>query len=188
MDIRGWNERYLSKERAGEDFDAEPASLVFDTVTRLEPGGALDLACGTGRNALWLAARGWSVTAVDGAPAAIEVLRSRAIKSGLHIEAKVADLQRHEFQIEPSTWDLILVCYYLQRDLLEAAKNGVRPGGILLVIVHIPEEGEQPTATRMRPGELRTYFEDWEILHEHEGKSRDSAHRRPVAEIVARKP
>lgn len=187
MDIHGWNERYLLKERAGEDFDAAPASLVMDTVTRLERGSALDLACGTGRNALWLAARGWDVTAVDGASAAIEALRNRVVESGLHIEAKLADLEKHEFQIEPLTWDLILVCYYLQRDLLEPAKKGVRPGGIVLVIVHIPEKGERATATRMKPGELRTYFEDWEILHEYEGKSRDSAHRRPVAEIVARK-
>ena len=62
------------------------------------------------------------------------------------------------------------------------------PGAIVLAIVHITEPGEEPTYKRLRPGELRSYFDGWEILHSYEGKPADPDHQRAVAEIVARRP
>ncbi|MBZ5591621.1 MAG: methyltransferase domain-containing protein [Acidobacteriia bacterium] len=187
MDLRGWNECYFSGQRQAEHFDAGPSKLVTETVQPLPAGTALDLACGAGRNALWLAEQGWKVTAVDGAPAAIEILRRRAAERGVTVDARVADLEKGEYSIEPSAWNLILLCYYLQRDLFEPAKRGVVQGGIVIAIVHITEPGEEPTYKRARPGELRSWFEGWEILHYREGKPDDPAHQRAVAEIVARR-
>jgi tellurite methyltransferase len=183
MDIRGWDERYRT-----EDLEAPPNPLLIETAQRLQPGKALDLACGTGRNALWLAEQGWTVSAVDGAPTAIEILQGRASERGLHIDARLADLESGEYRIEPSTWDLIAISYYLQRDLFEPAKRGVAPRGVLLAIVHITEPGEEPTYKRLKSGELESYFQGWEILHRYEGKPNDTAHQRSVAEIVARRP
>ncbi|HEV2388635.1 MAG TPA: methyltransferase domain-containing protein [Candidatus Acidoferrales bacterium] len=171
-----------------EDLEAGPSPLLTEFARQWPPGTALDLACGAGRNALWLAQRGWQVTAVDGAAAAIEILRSRAIQLGLPVDARVANLEIGEYRIEPSSWDLIVIAYYLQRDLFEAAREGLVPGGILLAIVHLAEPGEEPTAHRLRPGELDNDFPGWEILHRYEGKPNDPAHRRLVAEIVARRP
>jgi tellurite methyltransferase len=188
MEIRGWDERYRSGERAAEDLNAEPAPLLVEAAIKLASGKALDLACGTGRNALWLAERGWSVTAVDGSPAAIEMLRSRASERGVMVNTRVADLEKNEYPIEPSSWNLIAICYYLQGNLYKPAKQGVVPGGILISIVHITEPGEEPTAHRLRPGELESYFQGWEILHRREGRPSDAAHQRSVAEIVARRP
>ncbi len=188
MKISEWNERYRQRERAAEDLDATPTPLVVDTAAKLAPGRALDLACGAGRNALWLAEQGWKVTAVDGAPEAIKILRARALERGVKIKAAVADLEKGEFEIEPARWDLIAICYYLQRNLFEPAKRGVAPGGILISIVHINAPGEEDGPHRLRPGQLERYFEGWEILHRHEGKATDAAHRRAVAEIVARRP
>jgi len=188
MEISGWDERYRSGVRAAEDLDAVPTPLLVETAKKLAPGKALDLACGTGHNALWLAAQGWSVTAVDGSPVAIEILRSRASERGVIVSARVADLEKSEYQIEPSSWNLVAICYYLQRDLFEPAKQGVVPGGALVSIVHITEPGEEPTAHRLKPGELEHYFQGWEILHSREGRPNDTAHQRSVAEIVARRP
>jgi len=188
MEIQGWDERYKSGARRAEDLDASPTPLLMESVEKLSAGSALDLACGSGRNALWLAEHGWSVTAVDGSPVAIEILQSRASERGIKVNAKVADLETSEYRIEPSSWNLIAICYYLQIDLFEPAKQGVAPGGILIAIVHITEPGEEPTAHRLRPGELKQYFEGWEILHYREGKPKDPAHQRVAAEIVARKP
>ena len=188
MEIRSWDERYRSGERAAEDIDAAPTPLLVETSKRLTPGRALDLACGSGRNALWLAEQGWSVTAVDGSPAAIEILRSRASNRGVTVDMKVADLEKFEYQIEPASWNLIAICYYLQRDLFTPAKQGVVPCGIVISIVHITEPEEEPTAHRLRPGELERYFLGWEILRRHEGRPNDTAHQRSVAEIVARRP
>ena len=188
MDLRGWDQRYRSGERPAEDLEAAPAPLVIETASQLAPGKVLDLACGAGRNALWLAEHGWRVTAVDGAPAAIEILRHRAAARGVQVDARVADLEKGEYRIEQSWWDLIVMSYYLQRDLFEPAERGLAPGGVLVAIVHITESGEEPTYKRLPPGELRVYFQGWEILHSYEGKPSDPAHRRAVAEIVARRP
>ena len=187
MDIRDWDERYRLGMRPAEDLEAAPTPLLIETANRLRPGRALDLACGTGRNALWLAEHGWSVTAVDGSPAAIEILRHRASACAVNMDARIANLEKGEYQIEPSTWDLIVICYYLQRDLFEPAKQGLAAGGLLLAIAHVAEPGEEPTYKRLRPGELESYFQGWDILRRYEGKPNDSAHGRPVAEIVARK-
>jgi tellurite methyltransferase len=188
MEIRGWDKRYRSGQRAAEDIDAAPTALLVETAARLPPGKALDLACGSGRNAIWLAGRGWNVTAVDGSPAATEILRSRASNRGIAVNTNVANLEKFEYQIEPASWNLIAICYYLQRGLFDPAKQGVVPGGVLISIVHITDPGEEPTAHRLRPGELERYFQGWEILHSREGRPNDTAHQRSVAEIVARLP
>jgi len=159
--------------------DAAPVPLLVETVRGMKPGRALDLACGSGRNAIWLAEHGWSVTAVDGSPAAIELVRQR----GPHIDAHTADLEKGEYTIEPARWDLIVISYYLQWDLFAPAKRGVVFGGLLLAIVLLGE-GRFSAA----PGELRGYFSDWEILHDREGNPGDPARHRAVAEIVARRP
>jgi SAM-dependent methyltransferase len=188
MDLRGWDERYRSEARASEDFDEPPAPLLVETASHLSAGTALDLACGAGRHAIWLARHGWEVTAVDGAPSAIEMLCDRAARASLNINVEVADLETARFSLRKASWNLVCICYYLQRGLFALAREAVKPGGLLLTIVHTTENGEEPTQSRLRPGELAPYFEGWEILHHYEGKSRDAAHRRPVAEIVARRP
>jgi SAM-dependent methyltransferase len=183
MELRAWDERYRSGERVG-DLDAAPTPLLAETARLLAPGRALDLACGAGRNALWLAEHGWSVTAVDGSRVAIKILRQRASKRSFALDAKVADLEKGEYEVEPSRWNLIAICHYLQRDLFEPAKRGVVPGGVLIAIAHLTGLGEEPTPHRLRPSELEQYFKGWEILHYHEGTPSDSAHHRSIAEIV----
>jgi SAM-dependent methyltransferase len=187
VEIRAWEKRYRSRERSAEDFDAAPAPLLIETARKLRPGKALDVACGTGRNALWLAEHAWKVTAVDGAPSAIRVLLDRASDRHLKIDTRVADLEQHGFEIVPDAWDLIAMCYYLQRDLFAPAKRGIVAGGALLAIVHITHPGEEATSHRLNPGELKNYFRGWEILHYYEGRPRDAAHKRLVAEVAARK-
>lgn len=179
MNLPDWNERYRLHPSS-----EEATALVVEWAAGLKAGKALDLACGAGRNSGYLAVRGWEVTAVDGASVGIDLLRSRHPL----VRARVADLEAGDFAIEADRWDLILSCYYLQRDLFPAMKAGVRPGGYILAIAHIPGPEEEANFKRGAPGELRGFFADWEIQHDYEGPSRDPAHRRPVAEIVARKP
>jgi SAM-dependent methyltransferase len=184
MDIAGWNELYRAGERGGEE---EPTILLVEIAAKLTPGTALDLACGSGRNALYLAERGWIVTAVDGSEEAVQLVRRRSEARVLQVHTKVADLTDPDFTVLPEAFDLVLIAFYLQRDLYTKAKASVRPGGVIAVIAHIPEPGEKLTGKRAAPGELRRFFSDWEILWEYEGPSRDPAHKRPVAEIAARR-
>lgn len=184
MNIAGWEERYRSGESGKEE---SPTILLVETVQSLAPGTAIDLACGAGRNALYLAECGWKVTAVDASDTAIRLVRQRAAARGLHVHTRVADLTAPTFTLFPETVDLILVAYYLQRDLFAKIKASVRLRGLVVAIVHTPEPGEAWSEKRARFGELREFFTGWDLLWDYEGPSRDPAHRRPVAEIVARR-
>ncbi len=185
MDIAGWEQKYRSGDRGKEE---KPTALLVETAEKLLPGTAIDLACGAGRHALYLADRGWNVTAVDGSETAVELVRRRAAARGLDVHARVADLTDSAFALPKEAFDLIVIAYYLQRDLFAKAKAAVRPSGIVIAIVHTPEPGETWSEKRAAQGELRKFFSGWEILWDYEGSSRDPAHRRPVAEIAARRP
>ena len=184
MSLEDWNRRY----QAGQQLFETPAPLVEEFAGVLKPGTALDLACGPGRNALFLAERGWRVAAVDGSPIAIDLLRQRARRKNLEIDAHVADLELGQYEIPPGAFDLIVNCYHLQRDLIPALQRGVRPGGTIIAIVHLADPAQpHGTPTRATPGELRAYFAGWNVLHYFEGAPHESCHQRPVAEIVALK-
>jgi SAM-dependent methyltransferase len=173
--IEQWNQRYL----AGEHISDAPAAVVVEFTRDLEPGDALDLACGPGRNAVYLAGRGWHVTAVDASPVAIDLLRQRAPD----VEARLADLESGEYSPPSATFDLVLSCLYLQRSLIEPMKSALRPGGMLILIALLADPNQpEGSSTRARIGELPTYFEGWEILHHREGAGHG------VAELVVRKP
>jgi 2-polyprenyl-3-methyl-5-hydroxy-6-metoxy-1,4-benzoquinol methylase len=84
MDIAGCEEKYRSGKRGKED---APTILAVEVAENLPVGTAIDLACGAGRNALYLAERGWAVTAVDGSEKAIELLRLRSAARSLQVNA-----------------------------------------------------------------------------------------------------
>ena len=138
MDLAGWEQQYRTQE---EKAASPPHPLLVDVANSLPPGRALDLACGTGHNALWLAANGWSVTAVDGSPTAVELLRRR--EAGLRIETQIADLEGSAFTIEPASYDLIAMCYYFQRSLVERCRQGLAPGGVMVAIALLIGAGQR---------------------------------------------
>src|SRR5436190_14344952 len=160
MDLTGWEQRYRSQEQPSE---SPPHPLIVEAANSLPPGRALDLGCGTGHNALWLAQQGWSVTAIDGSSTAMQILQSRAGHAGVTIDAQIADLEDSEFAIEPARYDLIAMCYYFQRNLIKQCRQGLVPGGVIVAIALLIEPGKEHSPFRLKPGELRGYFADWEI-------------------------
>jgi len=199
-DADRWDERYLR----GEHAPAEPSGLLVRAVEEFAqvdlaaapaPPRALDVACGAGRHALFLAARGFRVTAVDASRVGVKMMLERARGCGLSLDARVADLARGEFTIERGAYQLVCDFYYLQRDLFRAMRAGLRPGGLFVAAIHTADE--RPSARPMnpdfllRPEELREQFRGWEILHYHETEGRDEdagQHDRRSAEIIARRP
>jgi SAM-dependent methyltransferase len=182
-----WNERYKRGEHANE----APHPLVLRAAAWLAPGRALDVACGAGRHALLLAERGWRVTAVDASSVAIEILQQRAAERGVSVDARVADLERGEFVIEPDAYDLIVVTCYLQRDLFPALRAGVKVGGVVVAVIAMIDDDPQVKpmnpAFLLKPGELRAEFADWELLHDFEGRPRAQSGLRKMAEVVAQR-
>jgi tellurite methyltransferase len=183
-----WDERY----RRGEHTTEEPTPLLRSAIENLKAGRALDIACGVGRHAIFLAERGWEVTAVDSSRVGIEILQRRAREVGVTVDARVADLERSEFQIEPDAYDLTCVFYYLQHDLFPRIREGVKSGGILVAAIHLndekPEAQPSNPAFLLKPGELREEFRDWEIHYYHEGESDEGGHHHDTAYLIARKP
>ncbi|MBL8171830.1 MAG: methyltransferase domain-containing protein [Acidobacteria bacterium] len=179
-----WDERYRQREH----IQGEPHPLLVRLADELPPGRALDVACGAGRHALYLAERGWQVTAVDVSQVALELLQARARALGLHVDTRRADLERGEFLIEPDCYDLIVNCCYLQRDLFPAMRAGVRVGGVVLAVIALIDDDPQVKpmnpAFLLQPGELRAAFADWELSHYREHKQPG---RRLLAELIARR-
>jgi SAM-dependent methyltransferase len=144
-------------------------------AVRGRTGRALDLASGLGRNALYLAAQGWEVTAVDSSSVALDILSERAAE-GLNVHPVLADLEAGEFRIEPDAWDLIVDCCYLQRDLFSSIRDGVRRSGLFVGV--FPMSGINP-AYLTRAGEGRVLFGDWNLLHYAEGERMEIVAQRP---------
>jgi SAM-dependent methyltransferase len=179
-----WDERYAS----GKYFAAAPHRLLLSLVERFKPGKALDLACGAGQNAIFLAENGWQVTAVDNSAVGLEIAERSAAEKGASVDFRRADLEKSEFAIAENEYDLICDFYYLQRDLFAAMKAGVRAGGIVAAAIHIYGDGEKAGRFALREGELKDFFQGFEILHYRETSPTDAGepHRR-TAEIVCRK-
>jgi SAM-dependent methyltransferase len=137
LDRNDWNARYASTELVwGTDPNRFVAAELEGTA---RPGRALDLACGEGRNSIWLAARGWRVTGVDFSDVAIERARQIASSRGVDVEWLVADLA--SWQPDQGAYDLVLIAYLqlptdaLRRVVTHAAA-ALAPGGELLMIGH----------------------------------------------------
>ncbi|TFC17623.1 class I SAM-dependent methyltransferase [Cryobacterium algoritolerans] len=140
MDAHEWDDRYR-QAREGHDarlWSAVPAQLVQDTVAPWQPGRALDLATGDGRNAIWLAGRGWQVTGLDFSAEAIAQAGEHARAAGVHVDWLVADATTWQPE---GRFDLVTVMYLhlpevLFRTLLARMLGWLTPGGHLLVLGH----------------------------------------------------
>jgi SAM-dependent methyltransferase len=136
MDANAWDERYREKDFV---WSLEPNVFFAEATAGLAPGRALDLAAGEGRNAIWLAQRGWRVTAVDWSDVAIVKGRELAAHHDVEIDWVVADLL--DWVPPAGEYDLVAVIYLQvpspQRERLwRNAAGAVAPGGRLVVVGH----------------------------------------------------
>ena len=137
MDAAGWDARYAK----GQVWSSEPNRFFAEVVESLDapPGRAVDLACGEGRNAVWLAERGWTVTAVDFSGVGIERGRAGAAARGAEVTWVVADLASYD--LGSRAWDLVAHVYLhwptAEREpFLRRGADAVAPGGTLVVVGH----------------------------------------------------
>lgn len=171
-----WDSRY--REAAHEP---QACAVLRQHPSHLpQQGIALDLACGQGGNALWLARRGLTVHAWDYSETAIRCLRADAERHRLAIQAEVRDVVLKP--PEPSQYGLLVVSHFLDRGLMPALFAAVRPGGLLYYqtfLVGHPGPGPRNPDFLLRPGELPEYCADWEILHslEQDGQAQLIARR-----------
>ena len=156
MDAADWDARYADTELV---WSRGPNQLVEAECTDLPPGRAVDLACGEGRNAIWLASRGWDVTAVDFSQVALDKGRRLADGAAAHLAVDWVCADATQWQGEG--YDLAVVAYFQvpepdRRTAVRHVVGSLRPGGTLLWVAHDSSNLTEGTGGPQDPRVLMT--------------------------------
>lgn len=193
-DRERWNRRY-SERYAERAYDFLPSRWLVEIEAHLKPphteARALDLACGPGRNAVWLAERGWAVDAWDLSDVALSILvceREERAAHGFPLPIDVRDVDLDNAAIPPDSYDLVLTMLFLDRRLWPGMAVALRPDGLLAFETFVDLPGGRTSEVSpdhlLRPGELRAAFEALgleTVLYDEDGP-------RGTARLLARRP
>lgn len=186
-DRQYWDQRYRS-----DDFSlpGEPSRPLRAFADDLPEGRALDVATGTGRNALFLAERGYRVDAVDVSGVAVEEARERAEERDLHVNWIQADLD--SYGLPDAAYDVIAVSFYHALDLLPDLKEALASGGVLVYEHHLrsadgADRGPDSDRYRFRSNDLLRACLDLTVLHYEEAtRTDDDGRTSAIVTLVAR--
>jgi tellurite methyltransferase len=182
-DREHWNQRYA------EDFWTEEPSPWLTKNVHLLPrsGQALDIAGGTGRNALWLAENDWEVTIADVSDVALKLAADRATELDLLLTTMLGDLSTGPLPGGP--WDLVMVFHYLDRALLPRIESVLKPGGALVgalaTATNLERNDRPPFPYLLEDGELPSLLGELKLLEYEEGWLDDRHDARFVARRIA---
>ena len=186
-----WAERWAGGDYRGRN---APSALIVAWADRLPKGRALDLACGSGRNALYLAERGFEVDAMDIAEPALKLVQDAARERGLAVNTILADLDEHTIPTE--TYNLITTSFYLNRNLIPTMRDALKPGGFVLHEQHYATDydvsGPTDPLFRLASNELLRLFLDFRVRFFSESveweSERDGGRLIALQQLVAQKP
>lgn len=187
-DQKRWDERFKGEKFA---LGKKPNIFLKECLPLLPKGKALDIAAGEGRNAAFLATRGFDVDAVDISDNGLRKARKLAKEAGIQIHTIVSDIDA--YQIEKEKYDLIANFYFLKRSLIPRIKKGLKKGGRVIFETYTLEQrslgirGPKDARYFLKPNELLSLFKDFRILFYREGVFKEGGRRRAVASLVAEK-
>ena len=170
-DQKRWDERHASKH--GHEEPSHFLQQIFQShAWRIQPGKALDIATGRGRNALFLAEKGFNVEAMDISEVALEQARKAAGGKGLSITFRQADLDMVE--LPEAAYDLIVNLNFLQRSLVPKMKKALRLSGHIIFESYLIDQRvlghPSNPAYLLGHNELLELFRDFRVLYYREGK------------------
>jgi tellurite methyltransferase len=183
-----WNKKYSERSHGSLDPDPFLVSAYEEFLSGNRPGNALDVAGGVGRHAIWLAQRGLRVKLLDVSEVGIKQAEQNAIRAGTaaSISTEIRDLNTMQ-DLGRDRYDLVLVFFFLQRDLFPALATALKPGGFLIYKTYTTEQkrfigGPSHPMFLLEPNELLRAFPSLRVLHYHE-----TIQEKGVAELVARR-
>lgn len=181
------------KQHESTHGSAEASSFLVEIFAAeawpMPRGRALDIACGKGRNAIFLAERGFDVVAADISPAALEEGRRRVAGKTLAITWQQTDLEL--IQLSAGAYDLVVNFNYLQRSLIPQIKAALRPGGSVIFETYLIDQAAighpKNPAYLLEHNELLNWFRDFRVLYYREGQFAESGERAFRAGLFAQK-
>ncbi|HET9167454.1 MAG TPA: class I SAM-dependent methyltransferase, partial [Candidatus Angelobacter sp.] len=169
-----WNKKYSEGSHTSLDPDPFLVSVYDEFLFGTSPGLALDVAGGVGRHAIWLAQRGWRVGLLDISEVGIQQAKENMTRTGTvsSISVEVCDLNSMQ-DMGREQYDLVVVFFYLQRELFPALAASLKPGGFLIYKTYTTEQKNFPGGPShpmflLEPNELLRVFSSLRILHYHE--------------------
>lgn len=191
-----WDDRYRS---GAYESRRHPSALLADWIGRFGVTGisprAIDIACGAGRNALFLARHGWHVDAVDISPVALERLRAAADTEDLAVTCLERDLESAAAALDGfpgQPYNLAVFMRYTDMALVEALPRAIAPGGYLIAEMHLETDekvaGPRSPRFRVATGALQKAGATLDLLHYYEGLVTDPDGRTvALAQLVGRR-
>jgi SAM-dependent methyltransferase len=185
--MTSWDERF----RAGEyPTEPEPSPVLRAHVETLPDGRALDIATGTGRNAVFLAEQGYEVEGIDQSEVGLEITRERAEERGVGDRLSLTRADAKEYDYPEAAYDLVTISYFRTLDRLNDIKAALKPDGVLFYQHHLrsPEATVGPSDDRYRFGanELLHACLDLTVLHYEASTERDGDEVSVTGAVVAR--
>jgi 2-polyprenyl-3-methyl-5-hydroxy-6-metoxy-1,4-benzoquinol methylase len=183
-----WDKKY--KERSHSSLEPDPflVAAYEEYLSGASPGPALDVAGGVGRHSIWLAQRGWRVNLLDISEVGVKQAQENAKQTGTAsaITTEVRDLNTRQ-DLGREQYDLVVVFFFLQRELFPALVAALKPGGHLIYKTYTTEQqhfggGPSHPMFLLEPNELLRAFSSMRVLH-----YRETIQEKGVAELVARK-
>jgi 2-polyprenyl-3-methyl-5-hydroxy-6-metoxy-1,4-benzoquinol methylase len=183
-----WNSKHSERSHSSLEPDPLLVSAYDEFISREPSGHVLDVAGGVGRHAIWLARRGWQVRLMDISDVGVQQAEENAKQVAAHgsVVTEILDLNgTHDLGREQ--YDLVLVFFFLQRELFPALISALKPGGHLIYKTYTTEQkrfsgGPSHPMFLLEPNELLQAFSSMRVLHYHE-----TIQQKGVAELVARK-
>jgi len=183
-----WDEQHKQTRSSGEP-SAFLREVIESNAWQLPRGRALDVACGQGRNSLYLAEQGYAVGAIDISAAVLRSGREKAEAKRLPIEWRREDLE--QINLSAAVYDLVINFNYLQRSLVPQIKTSLKAGGVAIFETYLIDQKEfgHPKNLDYLLGhnELLDWFRDFRVLYYREGKFSDGGEPAYRARILAQK-